>query len=159
MPLKTKTEDNHVNPLISPSEDLDHIPLANMDYSINEAQCDYDFFELYWWLEDKHVDKTDEIGLSESNLPHYNFPLKFQAPEFIRRCQACYVPTQRAIIAPTGYILFTTTAQYIDQMMLASTVENNTPFSLEALTRFIRSGIRNKSQNLWDILARECPIA
>lgn len=63
MPLKTKTQDKSVNPLIPPSVDLDHIPLADRDYRNNEAQCDCDFLELYCWLEDKHADKTSEIGL------------------------------------------------------------------------------------------------
>jgi len=135
MPPKTKTQDTPVNTLIPPSVDLDHIPLADRDYRINQAQCDCDFLELYCWLEDKHADKIDEIGLWESNIPHYIFPLTFQAPEFTRRCQACYVLAQRAIIAPTSDILFTITAQSIHQMMLASTMENNTPFSLEALTQ------------------------
>ena len=93
MPPKSKTQDKPINPLLPPSVDLNHIPLADMDYGINEAQCDYDFLELYCLLEDKHTDKTVEIGLWESNLPHYIFPLTFQALEFTRRCQACYVPT------------------------------------------------------------------
>ena len=134
MPTKTKTQDKLINPLIIPSLDLDHIPLADKDYRINETHCDCDFLELYCWLEDKNTNKTDEIGLWESNLPHYIFPLTFQAAEFTRRCQACYVLAQRAIISPTGDILFTITTQFIDQMMLAPTMENAAPFSLEALS-------------------------
>lgn len=135
MPPKTKTKDKLINPLIPPFVDLDHIPLADRDFKINETQCDYNFLELYCWLEDKHIDKTDEIGLWESNIPHYIFPLTFQALKFTRRCQYYYVPVQRAIIAPTYDILFTITAQSIDQMMLAPDVENVAPFSLEALTQ------------------------
>ena len=135
MPRKIKTQDKPINPLIPPSIDLDNIPLVDRDYRINEAQCDYDFLELYCSLEDKHVDKTYEIGLWDSKLPHYIFPLTFQAPEFTRRCQECYVPTQRAIISPAGDILFTITAQSIDQIMSPPIVENTTPFSLEALTQ------------------------
>ena len=135
MLLKTKTQDKPINPLIPPLVDLDHIPLVDRDYKINEVQCDCDFFDLYHWLEDKNTDKNDEIGLWESNLPHYIFPLTFQAPEFSRRCQACYVPTQRAIIAPTCDILFTITIQSISEVMLAPNVENVAPFSLEALTQ------------------------
>ena len=61
MPPKTKTIDKTINRLIPPSIDLDHIPLADRDYRINETLCDYDFMELYCWLEDKHTDKTHEI--------------------------------------------------------------------------------------------------
>lgn len=108
--------------------------MVDKDYQIIETLCDCDFLKIYYWLEEKQYDKSDEIGLWESNLPHYIFPVTFQAPEFIRRCQDCYVPAQRAIIAPIGDILFTITAKSIDQMMLAPYVENVAPFSLEALT-------------------------
>lgn len=77
MDPKTKIQDKSINSLIPPSIDLDHIPLADMDYIISETQCDCDFLELYCWLEDKHTYKIDEIGLLESNLPHYIFPLIF----------------------------------------------------------------------------------
>ncbi len=63
MPPKTKTQDKPINPLIPPFVDLDHIPLVDRDYRINETLCDCDFLELYCWLEDKHTDKIDKIGL------------------------------------------------------------------------------------------------
>jgi len=147
MPPKTKTQDNPINPLIPLAVDLDHTPLADRDYKISETLCDCDFLELYCLLEDKHTDKTDEIGLWESNLPHYIFPLTFQAPEFTIRCQACYVPTERVIISPIYDILFTITTQSIDQMMLAPTVENAAPFSLEALTQLYQKlGIATRAK-------------
>lgn len=77
MPPKRKNKEKHVNPLTPPSIDLDHIPLADKDYSICETQCDCDFLELYCLLEDKHSDRTDEIGLWKSNPPHHIFPLTF----------------------------------------------------------------------------------
>lgn len=63
MPPKTKTQAKTINPLIPPFIDLDHTPLVHRDYIINETQCNCDFLELYCWLEDKHTDKTDEVGL------------------------------------------------------------------------------------------------
>ena len=86
-------------------------------------------------MEDKHANQTNEIGLWESNLPHYIFPLTFHVPEFTKKCQAYYVPSQRAIMAPSGDILFKITTQSINQMMLVPPIEKNTPFSLEALTQ------------------------
>ena len=135
MPPKRRTQDKPVNPLIPPSIDLDHIPLADRDFRISETQCDCDFLELYCWLKDKHANKINEIVLWESNLSHYIFPLIFHAPEFTRKCQACYVPSQRAIMAPFGDILFTITAKSINQTMLAPSVENSSPFSLKALNQ------------------------
>ena len=66
-------------------------------------------------------------------MPHYIFPHTHSTPELIRKCHACYLPSQRAIISPTGEILFTITPQDIDQIMQALTIENATPFSHEAL--------------------------
>lgn len=77
MPPKSKTQDQVINPLIPPSVDLDHTPLADRDYWITETLCDCDFLKLYCWLEEKHTGKNDEIRLWESNLPCYIFPMTF----------------------------------------------------------------------------------
>ena len=65
-------------------------------------------------------------------MPHYIFPHTYNAPAFIQKCQACNIPSQRAIIAPTGEILFTVTTQSIDQMMQAPSVEKKYPFLLRS---------------------------
>ena len=134
MSPKKKIQEDSLNPLIHPPLDLDHIPLADRDYKIFEMQCEFKLFELYYVIEDKFVDKTDEIGLWEFNLPHYIYPQTFHSPEATRKCQAWYVPNQREIIAPTGEIIFTITAKTLDQMMQAPSIETNTPFSIKALT-------------------------
>jgi len=72
--MREKNQDKHVNPLTPPSIVLDHIPLANRGYRINEIQCGCDFLYLYCFLEGKYGDKMDQIGLWEYNLPHYIFP-------------------------------------------------------------------------------------
>lgn len=43
MPPKAKTQDQTINPLILPSVDLDHTPLADRDYRITETICECDF--------------------------------------------------------------------------------------------------------------------
>lgn len=133
MPPKDKGEQELVNPLIYPPIDFHHISLADRDHKIHETLYECDLFEMYCWLKDKCIDKYDDIQLWESNLPDYIFPRTNNIPEFVRKCQACYLPSQRAIIAPTGEVLLTITPQAIDQMMQAPTVENATPFSYEAL--------------------------
>ena len=122
-----------MGPLIHPPIDFHHIPLADRDYKIHESLREFDLFEMYYWLEDKFINKSDHIQLWESNFPHNIFPCTPNTPEFVRKCHACYLPSQRAIITPTGEILFTITPQAIDQMMQAPTAENATPFSHEAL--------------------------
>lgn len=88
---------------------------------------------MYCWLEEKFIDKSDDIQLWESNLSYYIFPCSHKTPEFIRKCHASYLPSQRAIVAPTGEIVLTITPQAIDQMMQAPTIENSDFFSHEAL--------------------------
>ena len=48
--------------------------MADKDYKITEPKCEFDFFELHFWLKDIFLDQSDEIGLWESNLPLYMFP-------------------------------------------------------------------------------------
>lgn len=144
MPPKKKSYEEPLNPLIHPHVDLDHVPLADRDYKIHETFCKFELFEMCYWLQEKYIDKSDDIGLWESKLPHYIFPHTHSAPEFIRKCQACYIPSQRAIISPTGEIIFTITAQSIDQMMQAPSVENGTLSPQKPLMNYIRSQIFSK---------------
>lgn len=106
-----------VNPLIHPPIDLHHILIADRDCKIHETLCELDLFEMYCWLEDKYIDKSNDIQLWESNLPHYIFPRTHNTPNFIRKCHAPYLRSQRTIVTLTGEILFTITPQAIDHMM------------------------------------------
>ena len=63
MPPKDKELEEHVNPLIYPPIDFHHIPLANRDYTIHETLYEFDLFEMYCWLEEKFIDKFDDIQL------------------------------------------------------------------------------------------------
>ncbi len=73
MPSKDKEPEEPVSPLIHPPIDFHHIPLANRDYKIHETLCEFDLFEMYFWFKDKYINKSDDIQLWESNLPHYIF--------------------------------------------------------------------------------------
>ena len=81
---------------------------------IHETNYEIELFELYCWLEDKYVNQIDEIQLWKSNLPYYIFPLTFSALDFVRKCQASYLPNQRAIVNPQGQIMFTIIPKSID---------------------------------------------
>ena len=63
MPPKKKNQEEPFNPLIHPPIDLDHVPLVDRDYKINEIMCEFELFEIYCWLEDNYLDKTDDIRL------------------------------------------------------------------------------------------------
>lgn len=80
MPPKDKGLEEPVSPLIHPPIDFHHIPLADKDYKIHETLYEFDLFEMYCWLEDKYIDKFDDIQLWVSNFPHYNFPHTHTTP-------------------------------------------------------------------------------
>ena len=126
IPLKVKGPKEPINPLIYPPIDLHHVHMADRDYKNHETLYELDLFEMYCWLRDKYLDKSDDIQLWESNLSLYISPHTHSTPNFVRKCHASYFPTQRAILTPTGEILFTITPQAIDQMIEAPTVENAT---------------------------------
>lgn len=83
--------------------------MTNRDYKIHETLCVLNLFEMYYQLEDKYIDKSDDIQLWELNLPHYIFPHTHNTLDLIRKFQASYMPRQSAIVNPNGKILFTIT--------------------------------------------------
>jgi hypothetical protein len=134
MAPKSKSSEIEENLFLPPPIDLDQIPLADKDYLIAEPKCEFDFFELHFWLRDTFLDQSDEIGLWESNLPLYLFPQTYHFPEFTLKCQAHYLPSQRAIVSSSGETLFTITPETIDQIMQIPRADSLSPFSIEILT-------------------------
>jgi hypothetical protein len=134
MAPKSKSSEIKENPFLPPPIDLDQIPLADKDYLIAEPKCEFDFFELHFWLRDTFLDQSDEIGLWESNLPLYLFPQIYHFPEFSLKFQVHYLPNQRAIVSSSGETLFTITPETIDQMMQVPRAKSLSPFTIEVLT-------------------------
>jgi hypothetical protein len=134
MAPKSKRTEGEENPFLPPPVDLDRIPLADKDYLIADTRCDFDFADLQSWLKEVFLDQSDEIGLWESNLPLYLFPQIHHFPEFALKCQAHYIPEQRAIVSSSGEILFLITPETIDQMMQISRADSASPFNLEIIT-------------------------
>jgi hypothetical protein len=116
VPKSKKTEAKE-NPFLPPPVNLDRIPLADKDHLIADTRCEFDFADLQSWLKEVFLDQSDEIRLWESNLPLYLFPQVHHFPEFSLKCQAHYLPNQRAIVSSSGETLFFITPQAIDQMM------------------------------------------
>jgi hypothetical protein len=133
MAPKTKSAETVENPFLPPPIDLEHVPLADKDYRVAEPKCEFDFFELHFWLKDIFLDQSDEIGLWESNLPLYMFPQTYHFPEFSLKCQAHYLPSQRAIVSSSGETLFTITPESINQMLQIPRIDSASPFSIEIL--------------------------
>jgi hypothetical protein len=134
MAPKSKQAEGEENLFLPPPVDLDRIPLVDKDRLIADTKCDFDFADLQSWLKEVFLDQSDEIGLWESNLPLYLFPQIHPFPEFSLKCQAHYIPEQRAIVSSSGEILFLITPESIDQMMQIPRADSASPFNLEILT-------------------------
>jgi hypothetical protein len=74
------------NPFLPPPVDLERVPLTDKAYKITETKCEFNFFELNFWIKDIFLDQSDEIGLWESNFPLYMFPRTLHFPEFSLKC-------------------------------------------------------------------------
>ena len=159
MTLKNKGIERPINLLLHPLVYFHHIPLVEKDHKIHETLSDLKLFELYCWLEEKFLDKSDDLGLWDSNIPHFIFPHTHSAPEFVRRCQAWYMSNQRTIISPTEEILVTINAQTIEQMMQAPTTENATPFSQEELIEIYQKlDFSKRAQTLKLFMTENVPL-
>ena len=87
-----------INPLQPPIVDVEHIPLADVDFKINDTVTEFNLLELHCWSQDKSLDQADVVFIWESNFPKYVVPHTHQCLEAIRLCQSCYSPDQRAIV-------------------------------------------------------------
>jgi hypothetical protein len=134
MAPKSKRIEGEENHFLPPPVNLDRILLANKDYLIADTRCNFDFTDLQSWIKEVFLDQSDEIGLWESNLPLYLFPQIHHFPKFTLKCQAHYIPKQRAIVSSSGEILFLITPETINQMMQISRAESTSPFNLEIIT-------------------------
>jgi hypothetical protein len=134
MASKTRPAEEEENPFVPPPVDLDKFPLVDKDRLVADTACSFDFADLQSWLRQIFLDQSDEIGLWESNLPLYLFPQVHHFPELALKCQAHYVPEQKAVVSSLGDVLFFITPEDIDQMMQITRPDSATPFNLEVLT-------------------------
>jgi hypothetical protein len=130
MVSKPRQVEGEENPFLPPPVDLDKIPWVDKDRLIADTICDFDFLDLQSWLRQVFLDQSDEIGLWESHFPLYLFPQIHHFPEFMLKCQAHYIPDQRAIVSSSGDVLFFITPEDIDQMMQIPRAESASPFNL-----------------------------
>ena len=139
MAPKRKNSNAEENPFVPPLVDLDPIPLVDKDYMISETRSDFDFAKLQSWFKDTFIDQSDEIGLWQSSLPLYLFPQVYHFPEFALKCQAHYLPDQRAIVSSSGETLFLITPEAIDQIMQVPRVKLRFPLTIEILTEMYQN--------------------
>jgi hypothetical protein len=149
MAPKSKKSNVEENPFLPPPVDLDRIPLADKDYLISEPRSEFNFAELQSWFKDTFIDQSDEIGLWESSFPLYLFPQVHHFPEFALKCQAHYLPDQRAIVSSFGETFFLITPEAIDQMIQVPIAKPRSPLTIEILKEMYQNSVFSpKSTNL-----------
>ena len=60
--------------------DIEHIPLADVDYKIADPMIEFNLLDLHCWSLEKSLDKVEEVQIWESNLPKYVVPLTHKCP-------------------------------------------------------------------------------
>ena len=69
-----------INTLQPPVVDVEHTPLADVDYKITDLVIEFNLLELHCWSLEKSLDHGDEVQIWESNLPKYVVPHTHQCP-------------------------------------------------------------------------------
>ena len=64
-----------VNPLQSPCIDIEHVPLADVDYKIAYPIVEFNLLDIHNWCYENSLDDQESIHILESHLPKYVFPL------------------------------------------------------------------------------------
>ena len=83
-----------VNPMQPLVVDVEHTPLADRDFKINDTVTEFNLLELHCWSHEKSIDQVDEVYIWESNLPKYVFPQTFQCPEVVILINLSFVITE-----------------------------------------------------------------
>lgn len=127
----------NIKPINAPHQELAWKPLGDMDYQMLDwfpMGTKYNI-QMLNELRAQHMSGADILGIWESNLPIYNLPQVNPMPELIYSCQECYDPSQRAVISPTGLVLFQITPESINQMLHFHTAKKLTPLSMQNLIK------------------------
>ena len=106
-----------VNPLQPLVVDIEHIPLADIDYKIADPIVEFNLLDIRNGSFEKSLDDHEEVHIWESNLPKYVVPLTHPCQEIIRLCHQYYIPEQRSIVNTNKEVLFTITAESINQIL------------------------------------------
>ena len=90
-------------------------------------------------LKIKHESGTDVLGIWDSFLPIFKLPQVNQFPDLIHLCVDGYDATQRAVLDPSGTVVFYITPEAIREMLQFKTEKTLVPLSLVEL---IQQGAR-----------------
>ncbi len=122
----------NIAPLNAPQRELEWQDLADLEYQISEDSSSKCKFHLHLLneLKARHKDGTDILGIWDSFLPIFKLPQVNQFPDLIHLCAVCYDPMQRAVLDPTGAVVFYMTPEAIREMLQFKTQKKLVPLSL-----------------------------
>lgn len=122
----------NIAPLNAPHRELEWLPLADRDYQMAEVILDYSRYHIHLIneMKAKHLNGTNILGIWDSYLPIFNLPQVNVFPDLIHQCSANYDPCQRAVLSPSGSVLFYVTPEAINQMLHFHTAKPLTPLSM-----------------------------
>lgn len=107
----------NIMPITTPHRDLDHLPLENKYFQIKDTSVSKYSLKLFCKYRDQYLNHADLIGLLESGLPKYQFPRVHIFLEIVHYCHMNYDPIQRVVRTPNQSVLFTITAESINEML------------------------------------------
>ena len=127
----------NIQPLNAPQREITWKALGDLDYQMLDWFPLGSKFNIHMLneLKAQHLNGADILGIWDSNLPIYNLPQVNALPDLIHRCQECYDPCQKAILSPTGSILFHITLETINEMLHFYTARPLTPLSMLDLVK------------------------
>lgn len=123
----------NITPLNAPHKELEHFPLADKGYLIQDLEGFQNHLQALCELRNSHLNQEDVCGIWESNLPSYYLPSVNIFPEIIHLCFENYEPKNRAIKSPYGTTLFYITPDSINQMMNFKPTHNQFPLTIKYL--------------------------
>ena len=117
------------------SEDLTFasFPLADRVFQIRDMMGNKPHLQAFCEIRNSYRSNTNVLGIWESNIPIYYLPLVNVLPDFIHSCCANYEPTKRAVIAPSGIVLFYITPQSINEMLNFKLTQPLAPLTMKFL--------------------------
>jgi len=106
-----------IAPLNAPHKQLEWLPLTDRDFQINDMEGDKPHLQAFFEIRNSYRNKADIFGIWESHMPIYYLPSVNVFPNLIHQCCANYEPSQRAVMDPSGNILFHITTQSINEIL------------------------------------------
>jgi len=84
-------------------------------------------------VRNSYKNKADIFGTWESNMPIYYLSSLNVFPDLIHQCCSNYEPSQRAVMDPSGNVLFYITPQSINEMLQFNPTQPLVPLSMKQL--------------------------